>query len=288
MAGKLKNIVITPLSVQVLSIERISRVLIKWDLAETRQNLKDLKFFVDRGESPSEMKQLNTEGIPAVALREFVDVTAHLQDLQKVYYYRVRAVEYQGDVAVQTFTSDASTWKGNHDLVGIYVVDEHLFLERWVAGVPVMIYKKRRDGGRCPECWDAVLQRVTKDNCTTCYGTGKFGGYYPPIEAWMVIEPDPKVAQVADWGRAQPNQTDIQFTNYPLLSIDDVIVEMKLDRRWKVSNVRQAEKNRTAMLQIMRVSAINPTDVEHKVAVDEGRRKALVAELEARNEEREF
>lgn len=288
MAGKLRDLKFLPISVQVLSVERISRVLIKWDLAPTAQNLKDFKFFVDRGESPSEFKQLNTTGLPAVGLREFVDLTANLLDLQKVYYYRVRGVEFIGTTPVQTFTSAVSTFKGDLDLVGIYVVDEHLFLERWVAGVPVMIFKKRRDGGRCPECWDSVLQRVTSSNCETCYGTGKLGGFYPPIESWMLVEPDPKVVQVAEWGRAQPNQTDIQFTNYPLLSVDDVIVEMQLDRRWKISNIRQPEKNRSAMLQVMRVSAINPTDVEYRVAVDEDRRSALVAELMARNKETEF
>ena len=157
-----------------------------------------------------------------------------------------------------------------------------------MAGVPTMIFKKKRDGQHCPECWDEILKRVTKSNCTTCYGTGKLGGFYPPYEAWMNFEPDPKVTQVAEWGQRQSSQTDIQFTNYPLLSDGDVIVEMKNDRRWKVSNIRYPEKNRTTKLQIARVDAVNPSDIEYRVDISEPRRKALLDEAEAREKEREF
>lgn len=288
MAGRLKDLKFSQLSVQVLSMEHLPRVLVQWKLLPTTQNLNQLKFFVDRGESPSEFQQLNQVGIGAYAILDYVDYTANLLDLHKVYYYRVRAVEFQGATPVQTFTSEVSTWHGDLDLVGVYVVDEQVFLERYVAGVPVMVFKKRRDGANCSECWDNVLKRVTKSNCTTCYGTGRIGGFYPPMEAWMLVDPDPTVAQVADWGKAQPSQIDVQFSNYPLLVDDDVIVEMKSDKRWKVTNVRQAEKNRTTMLQIFRVAAINPSDIEYKVAVDEERRAALVKELEHRKIEREF
>lgn len=288
MAGRLKDLRFETATVQILSTDRVPRVLVRWKLYKTAQNLNSLKFFIDRGESPSELTQQNQVGIGAYAITDYVDHTANLIDLHKVYYYRVRAVEFQGAVAVQTFTSDVITWHGDLDLVGVYVVDEHLFLERYVAGVPVMIFKKRREGLNCPECWDNVLKRVTKSNCTTCYGTGRLGGYYPPIEAWMLIDPDPTLAQVTDWGRSQPDQVDVQFTNYPLLVDDDVIVEMRTDKRWKVSNVRQAEKNRTIVLQIFRVAAINPTDIEYAVQVDDARRQALVKELDDRKLEREF
>lgn len=291
MAGVLKNLGFRPLSVIVLSTGRYPRVLVKWDLLPTAQILKDLYFFVDRGESPTELKPVSTKPIPANALREFIDYTANTLDLQKVYYYRVRAVEYSpgpGGIPVQTFTSETVTWDGKLDLVALYVVTEHLFLHQEVAGVPVMIYKQRHEGARCPECWDEETSRVTKSNCRSCKGTGFLKGYYDPFEAWMNFEPDPKAIQVAQWGKQQPNQTDIQFTNYPLLTEDDVVVELKINKMWKVVNVRTAEKNRTTMLQIARVSAVNPADAEYMIDVPEDRRRALIAELEARDDKREF
>lgn len=287
MAGKLKNLKLTPLSVSVLSTNP-GRVLVKWGLEPTAQDLRNLRFYVDRGESPEEMLQISVDGIRANDVLEFVDYAVNLLDLHKVYYYRVRAVELFNDTPVQTFSSELSTWDGNLDLVGIYVVEEHLFLHRYVSGVPAMIFKRRKDGAYCPECWDEILKRVTKSSCQTCYGTGKLAGFYPPYEAWMNFEPDPKMAQVAEWGQRQISQTDVQFTNYPLLTDGDIIVELKPNKIWKVSNVRYPEKNRTIMLQIARLDAVNPTDIEYKVPVDQGRRAALVADLELREKEREF
>jgi hypothetical protein len=288
MAGRLRNIEFEPIAVEVLSIERTPRVLIRWNIKKTAQRLTQMKFFIDRGESPTEMKPLNEVGLDAYGIYEYVDSTPMMFDLKKVYYYQVRAVEFVGPTPVQTFTSAHSTWSGNLDLVGLYVVEEHLFLERWVAGVPVMIFKKRRDGATCPECWDEILKRVTKSNCTTCYGTGKLNGFYPPIESWMLLDPDPTQAAVADWGRLQPNQTDILYTTYPLLTDDDLIIEMQNDKRWKVVAVSKAEKNRTAMLQRARISAVNPTDIEYKIFVPDDRRRHLICELQERNKLREF
>ena len=288
MAAILKRIHFEEISVTVLGIEYVSKVRVGWRLAKSSQNLSRLRFYVDRAESPNEWHQLNAEPLTIGDLPEYVDFTPNLKDLNKTYYYRVRAVEVEDDTPQQTFYSKQTTWDGDLDLVGIYVVDEHLFAMRWVYGVPAMVFKKRHDGAHCPECWDKVLKRVTKSQCLTCYGTGKVGGYYPPIDVWMSFEPDPKVAQVTEWGLRQPTQTDIQFTNYPLLNVDDIIVELKPGRVWKVSNTRGPEKNRTVMLQFARLDAVNPSDVEQRLEVPLARKLALLADAEKREKEREF
>jgi hypothetical protein len=287
-AGKLKNIRFSFLDVTILSIEKVPRVLIKWDLEPTAQNLKDMRFFVDRGESPSDMQQLNAEPILANGVREFVDYTAKLIDLHKIYYYRVRAVEFFNSTAVQTFQTEVQPINGNLDLVGLYIVEDRLFEHRYVDGVPVMIFKKKREGSTCPECWDPVLKRVTKSNCLTCRGTGKLGGFYPPIDGWMKFDLEPKMAQVVEWGVRQANQTDIEFTNYPLLNLDDIILECKPHKFWKVTLVRPFDKNRATMLQLARVDAVYPKDIEQTLEVPEARRLALVAQLNERDKEREF
>lgn len=287
MAGQLKNIRFLNCSATVLSIEHLSRVHISWQLEPTAQNLSSLRFFVDRGESPVELKQVSNEILPNTRY-EWVDETAQLRDFEKIYYYRVRAVELVSGCPAQTFYSEVFTWEGKPDLVALYVVEEHLFAHRFVYGIPTMIYQKRHDGIYCPECWDEVMKRSTKSSCKTCFGTGKQQGYYPPIEAWAALEPDPKTVDIADWGKRQPGQTDMQFTNYPILRTDDLVVELKPNILWKVVNVRMAEKNRTIMLQVCRLSAVNRSDIEHAIQIPEDRRLALVAQLEEREKEREF
>jgi hypothetical protein len=289
MAGNLKNLSFKSATATILSVEHISRVLVEWELEKTAQNIRGLVFFVDRGESPEEMHQLHTDAIPTSAKREFVDYTANLLDLHKVYYYRVRAVEIIAGAAVQTFTSPLFTWTGSLDLVGLYVVEEHLFLYRYTsAGTPCLIFQKRHDGERCTNCFDPVLKRVTSSSCTVCFGTGVTGGYYPPIDAWVGFEPDPKVVQVADWGLRQANQTDLRFTNHPVLRVDDVLYEAQTHKFWNLTQVSSAEKNRATTLQFARGDAVNRSDIEYKLDLPEERCLAMLALLEERRKETEF
>lgn len=286
--SQLKNIQFKSLSVMVLSIEHTSRVLIRWQLVPTAQNLQNLKFFIDRSEAPNEYRQLNTDGISAYDLYEYVDYTANLLDLNRMYFYRVRAVEIVDGAPQQTFTSAETTWDGDLDTTGLFIVEEHEFEHRWVDGVPSMIFKKRHEGVYCPRCWDRILKRVTQSNCTACYGTGRLEGYYPPIEAWVKYEPDPKAENVVEWGLKQVSQTTLAMTNYPLVTPDDLIVELKPNRIWKVESVTYPEKTRTILLQFLKVNAIYPSDVEHKIHVPEDRRRLLVSQMEERDRQMEF
>lgn len=280
---RVRNLKFKSVSVMVLSIEHISRVLVQWELEPTSQNLGGVRFFVDRGESPNDLAQLNTVGIPANGLLEYVDYTANLKDINKIYYYRVRAVSFAEDGNVlDEFASDPFTWNASLDYAALYITEEHLFAHRYVYGVPAMVFKKRRDGTHCPNCWDNILKRVTKSNCQTCYGTGKLGGFYPPIEVWASFSMNSKIEQVVQWGRRQMGAIDIEFTNYPLLNPDDIMVELQPNKIWKVEQVRIPEKNRATLLQMVRLNVVNPSDIEYKIDVPEDRRRALVAELEAR------
>jgi hypothetical protein len=273
----------------VLSIGDLSRVLVRWELEPTAQKLTNLKFYVDRSISPNEFEQLNTAGISAYGLHELVDYTALITDLHKIYYYRIRAVEETPEgLALQTFTSGLNTWDGDLDLVSLYIVEEHLFAHRWIYGIPCMVFKKKTDTEYCPNCWDKVLKRITRTTCTVCYGTGKLGGYFPPIEVWMSLEPDPKAEEVTELKLKQHSRTQAQFTNYPLLAPDDLIVELKPNRYWKVQVVTYTEKNRTIVLQFPQLSAVNLSDIEYKVPVPEDRRRIMVSQHEAREKEREF
>lgn len=298
MAGKLQKISFKNFRAQIMSIEYIPRILVTWDLNPTMQNLKDLFFFIDRGESPEDLKQLNAVGIPANTLYEFMDLTSHIKDLSKVYYYRIRAAELAnlGPNApinavrpiLQTFSTPTFTWDGDLDLEGLYVVEEHLFAHRYVYGVPILVYKKMREGDRCTECWDEVLKRVTKSNCKTCHGTGRLGGYYDPIPAWMDFNPSPKTTQIADWGPKQSRQSDTQFTNYPILTEGDIVYECKPGKLHRVSNIRFTEKSRVIMLQVARVDEVNRSDIEYSIEIPHDIVDEMVHQLEERKEERVF
>lgn len=286
----LKNLQFKSMEVRVLSYRPEPRILVSWELNPTTQNLKNLFFFIDRGESPSNLVPINQTPIPYNALYEYVDMTGKMRDLEKFYYYQIRAVEFNPahTVPLQTFKSKILTWEGELDITASYIIEEHIFAYEEVFGMPTLIFKKKREGTRCPVCFDTVLKRVTKSNCTTCLGTGFVGGYYSHIEAWMDFNPDPKVVSISEFGEKQPSQTDVSFTNYPLMHGGDIIVELSQSRYWRVENIRNTEKNRTTILQVMRLDEINRSDVEYEIVVPEEVRARMLAKLHAREKRSEF
>lgn len=289
--GSLKNISFEYARAAVLSIQP-SRVALEWQLKNTTQNLKNLQFFVDRGESPEELETIVGPIPGSKCEQSWIDYTPSMISLDKVYYYRIRAVETLNGTPVQTFQTEPFTWDPGLDLTALYVIEERLFEMEWVNGLPVAIFKKMTEGERCQVCWDKVLKRVTRSNCKSCHGTGFSNGvnqgYYQPLPGWMKFEPDPKVVQIAEWGERQIRQTDIEFTNYPILSIGDLIVEAKTMRYWRVLNVRFTEKNRTIMTQVARLDEINRSDIEYDLEVPRLLVSSMLEQLQERISTPEF
>ncbi len=286
-AGNLRNIKFESNLAQVLCGDRFPKVLIRWKLEKTRQNLRQLKFVVFRGESPEDMKPISNE-IAHDDLYEFVDTTPLIKVFQKNFYYQVIAREYRSNAVVQTFESDLFTWDIGEDLVGTYIIEEHEFKYRYIAGTPCMVLKRKRNEVHCPDCYDTVLKRVTKSNCQTCYGTGKLGGFYQPIPLWMDLNPQQEAVAIADFGEKQTGQTDGELTNYPLLDPGDLIIEVMPNKIYRVESIFRAEKRQVVLRQLVRLNQVNPSDIEYRIPVDEDIRKRLVDEFEDVRNEREF
>lgn len=286
--GSLRGIEFEDTDCHIYSIKPQPTIEIGWKLKRTTQNLNNLFFFIYRGESPSELKRINSEPIPSNVYPHYMDTTVKLLMFHKNYYYQVVAEEIINGTTVNKFPSKVFTWQGSLDIQGMYIVDEHLFAFRHVFGIPAFLYKKKNEGVRCTNCWDSVLKRVTKSNCTSCFGTGFLQGYYPSIPIWIDLNPDPSAAQIADFGVKEPGQTDCLFIHYPLLQLGDIILELESFRFWRVVNDRTSEKNRNTLLQVARLDEVNRSDVEQSLEVDQELRSKLLKELDNRQKIPEF
>lgn len=286
-AGNIRNLEFESILAQVLSGNDYPRVLIRWRLRETTQNLRMVRFVVFRGESPESMKAISNE-IPFDELYEYVDVEPTLKVYQKNYYYRVDAREYRSNAVVQTFQSALFTWDIGEDLVGTYIIEEHEFKYRYIAGAPAMVFKRKRNEVPCPDCFDPVMKRVTKSNCQTCYGTGKLGGFYKPIPIWMDFNPENEATAIAEFGEKQSGQTDGELSNYPLLDAGDIILDVLPNKLLRVENIMRAEKRQVVLRQLVRLNEVNRSDIEYKIPVDESLQRGLVDEFEKIRKDVEF
>ena len=290
--GKLRNIKFEDASARILSVERIHRILVSWKLGPTAQRLDNLVFYVERSESSEEWQTLNGEPISATnSIYEYVDYTPMLFDQHKNYYYRIKAVELDpssGDPC-QEFISDSFAVGRDIDHVSLYMIEELQFKYRYVSGVPILIYKKRRDGEACPVCWDPILKKVTRSNCQTCYGTGKLDGYYNPIEGWGdVLSPNVEQATIGQQGVIQPESRNMEFTNYPDIRVGDVIMEVEPHKFWYVTAKTSPTKSGIVITQSLQLTYVNRSDIEYKLPLPQDTISRLISELRERRDETEF
>jgi len=285
-------------------------VLLRWELKPTSVNLNDFEFYIDRGESPDQIPQyqnVDTEGhilkplipdpksknqfqinsrpIKAVDLHEFVDVTPQLQNLNKIYYYRIRARRIS---TCEECTTEPFTFFEAIDLEGLYVIDEHNFKFRDVSGEPCLVYNRKTGGVPCTECYDPVQSKRTRSDCPTCFGTNWDGGFYNPISMYAEIGVASNSSIIEEWGERQPSQTDGMFSNYPFLRPGDVIRRVHANELYRIVQIQPIAKRRIPMMQAARVEQITPGDVEYKIPVDEQLIRDLLDDFNAILRKRAF
>ena len=255
-----------------------SLTVIDWEFNPSVIPLSRYEITIYRGESPTEMTAIGGP-LKAAEFTEFEDRSARLFSQDRIYYYKVFAKNLETGTIVESATSHRD---GLPDIVGNYVVEEHNFLFKQVIGLPSYVYKKQKQGeARCSNCWDPVLKRTNKSTCYECHGTGfagmGIGGYYNPTYTWIDYSANIQNETVNQWGKTNEKQADLFMSNYPRLSVGDVIVELLSDRVWKVFMVRETERRRSPMLQIIRADQCDKDSVEshiHSMVPDSIRERA--------------
>ena len=299
--------------VQAIPLSRTpAKVLIRWDMGYAKQSeMAEYEFCVMRQKSAEDgrpgFQDVDIDGKPknpplVVALDPsnlipistwidgleapwFLDYSDALKDLTSISNYKIkcRNKKTQEEVISNTFT-----WESPLDLVGLYIIAEDDFLLKDATGVPSLVFKRRRGGIACPECFDPIQKKRTKSHCTSCYGTNWVGGFFKPIDTYIDFNPNPKNSVITGWGEIQENETDSKLSNFPDVSPGDVIRELRDFRMWRVVKVDVTEKRRCQMLQFARLTEIKPSDVEYLLPNDEQFQVKKVEELEAIKRRREF
>lgn len=284
-----------------------AQILIRWDIAPTKADLRDFEFYIDSGEAPDQIPAFQAKTIDGAQLSapsstsqnqyqvagpisaldfyQYRDFTPRLKNLLRFQYYRIRArrISTQEEIGSRTFT-----WQGDLDVVGLYIVEEHNFLLEDAIGAPCFVYVRRRGGIPCQKCFDPVLKKRTASHCQTCFGTNWEGGFFKPIDTFVDFSPDQKNTVIQEWGETQPQESDALLSNYPEVSPGDVVRELREGRMWRVTRAKQTEKRRTPMLQFVRMVEINPGDVEQKIPYDQELALSIIQRFETIRAKREF
>jgi hypothetical protein len=203
-----------------------------------------------------------------------IDGKAHLFSLQRQIYYRVTVIPPSGcENSAQTephglYRADPSLLPHQRGLRRRLLYDEKIVLTR-IAGVQLVLLKKRRWGERCNTCYDKLTRAVTREQCPTCYGTSFIGGYWSPVmTVGRVYPPQAITSATSTPGKIEADKHNIQLLDIPLLQDDDLIVEIATDNRYTVERQTQTEIVRKPVHQLVTVSLLARSAVEYTIPVD--------------------
>jgi len=197
----------------------------------------NVTFYVQRADAPD--PSLMQDVSPAlVDTYYYHDTDAYLYRRDTKYFYRIR-MEYLANGNLVTKYSDiVSEPDPIRPEVKHIVKEDYIYLSRFV-NEPIKVYKRKRYGKRCNECYDPIKGRVIRETCYVCYGTGFEGGYYGPFDTYWNRGLKP-VANVLNQQASLdvPENTQAWMSIYPLLEVDDLIYSIKEGLLYKVNNIQ--------------------------------------------------
>lgn len=144
--------------------------------------------------------------------------------------------------------------------------DLKIQLER-LNGVPIIILKRRTFGPRCTQCYNPTTNDVMFSQCNTCYGTTYVDGYHDPIYTHGKMDPTVVQESIGASGPNEMAMTGLTITEYPVVEINDIIIEAKTNRRFKVMRRISSESSRVLVHQDLQISELSRAGIEYNIPV---------------------
>lgn len=245
----------------VLQVSPAARI-VAWRFGPTNDDLSQVKVDVLRSYSPTEaFVKIRTVAYPQTYLR---DSEVNLRDHWRGALYKL-VVTLGGQTVLST---EAAGLRGTGISNPAREIIRQIDIDLSFSGSPAMVYLKRK-GARCPLCWDPVLKKSTRSACPSCYATSYDGGYYQPVLTLVNFQPEVRTDQ-PDITRRQEAQTSAKMAGFPETRPGDLIYEVNMGTRWRISAISPSEMERTLTVQELTIVLLNPGDIEHKLPIPDG------------------
>ena len=144
--------------------------------------------------------------------------------------------------------------------------DLYITLSKLNGSVYILL-KRKRFGSRCGTCYNEFTQDVVLSNCGECYATGYEGGYHDPVSIWGKIDPTLIRQQFGTQGISETSMLGFVTLDYPLIDLEDILVEQQTNRRFLVMQKIQTQSSGIPVHQDLQVSELARTAVEYSIPV---------------------
>lgn len=161
---------------------RLKKTL-RWKVRESFQD-REGYFRVERSVKGGEWEQVGelTDDL-------FLETTARIShEPDRDTWWRVVLIGKIGEYPSDPIPEDSQP--STHDLRYAHAIyrREYMTLTRY-SGMKGNLLHRRTTGALCPVCADEGSGGgPLRSNCQTCDGTGRLGGYYPPVETYAFIQ----------------------------------------------------------------------------------------------------
>ena len=223
-------------------------------------------FFVERSESPNITDSWALITPTGTTNYYYIDDYINLLSMYRTVFYRVYIV-----VGATRYTSDVATvvrgLRRDEFLRRRKILyDEEIVLRKF-SGIKIAILKRRHTGERCNVCYDPNTRNVTKSNCSVCYGTGFKNPYFEPFITYGARTPETKGVEEQNDGN-EKDMSRMQILDYPTVSPQDIVIDLKWNDRYKVMGIEQTEMRREMVHQELSLTKLARTSPEYFYPVD--------------------
>lgn len=225
--------------------------VIGWSFRPTVELLGNYRVTISRSLSPLDDFEPIATGLRA---DQFVYLDQSPPELSKwtTLYYKVTVEKVDATGAVipgETHESDAFRIHQGYSPRALMIIRSRMiYFSKLEIGRDSLVYRRRTSGQTCPECYDPVQQRTTRQGCPVCFGTGRLGGYYPPIRVMIQYSPAQR-RNIVMSHLTEEVRIEGKMGHFPLMTPRDIIYEIGTQKWYVVNTVTPKEDIRVVTSQ---------------------------------------
>lgn len=212
-----------------------SRVQVAWVMDPAFDEPGPWKFTLERGRSPTDDAW---EPVAETTDQPWLfDNHPVMGSHERSTFYRIVLVDGNDRRHVSQPTSFLQTWDHYDWRLMREVMRKETKLQQKKTGSRGVLLKARVWGDPCPVCVDPETGQVKRSQCLTCYSTGYVGGYYPPIEYWLTLDPAQRMKRLqGDGGLVTTVVETARGLAWPCPEGNDIWVQLDTNKRYLIGD----------------------------------------------------
>jgi hypothetical protein len=182
-------------------------------------------------------------------------------------FYVIEAILLdKGNVSIK---SKVTSWSSDqHRFVELRSIEiqrrEYVLLSKF-NGTRSYIFRRKTYGQRCPECWDNRLEKIMKDHCSTCIGTGFKGGYFDGAPCFINYDTNPNSNLKTYFGVFEPSQITGWTISLPEIRPDDIVVQTGTWDVYRVEGMTPTVLQTNTVRQVLKLTQLSKNDIENQL-----------------------